>query len=83
MTLADIEQRIRAFMREEFFILEHLPSGQSFLQSGVIDSTGMLELVEFAQQSFEIEIGDSELLPENLDSVSRLSAFVARKRRCL
>ena len=51
----------------------------SFLESGTIDSTGMLELVAFIEEKYGISIGDRELVPENLDSVSNVSRFVARK----
>lgn len=53
---------------------------QSFLETGIIDSTGLLELVSFVEQKYEIAIGDRELVPENLDSLSNISRFVARKR---
>jgi acyl carrier protein len=56
-----------------------LTDEQSFLESGIIDSTGVLELVAFLEQHYGITVGDRELLPENLDSVRNASAFVARK----
>ena len=52
---------------------------QSFLGSGIIDSTGLLELVSFVEQTYGIAIGDRELVPENLDSLKNISQFVARK----
>lgn len=52
---------------------------QSFLESGIIDSTGLLELVAFVEQKYGISIGDRELVPENLDSLQNISRFVARK----
>ena len=52
---------------------------QSFLETGIIDSTGMLELVSFVEERYGISIGDRELVPENLDSLKNLSQFVARK----
>ena len=58
---------------------EGLADDQSFLENGVIDSTGVLELVAFLEQHFGISIADRELLPENLDSVANASAFVSRK----
>ncbi len=75
----EIEKRIRDFIRDTFFVEDFSPD-ESFLETGLIDSTGMIELIAFAQQSFEIEVDDSELLPENLDSLSKLTAVVARKR---
>ena len=56
-----------------------LADDQSFLESGVIDSTGLLELVSFVEQRYGIAIADRELLPENLDSLRNISQFVARK----
>jgi acyl carrier protein len=56
---------------------------QSFLESGIIDSTGLLELVSFLEQRYGISVADNELLPENLDSLRNLSRFVTRKREQL
>lgn len=52
---------------------------QSFLESGIIDSTGLLELVSFVEQKYGIAIGDREMVPENLDSLRNVSELVARK----
>lgn len=52
---------------------------QSFLESGIIDSTGLLELVSFIESRYGISVGDRELVPENLDSLRNVSQFVARK----
>jgi acyl carrier protein len=52
---------------------------QSFLESGIIDSTGLLELVSFVEQKYGISIGDREMVPENLDSLRNVSHMVARK----
>jgi acyl carrier protein len=57
-----------------------LTEDQSFHESGIIDSTGMLELVSFVEQRYGISVADRELLPENLDSLRNISQFVARKR---
>lgn len=56
---------------------------QSFLESGIIDSTGLLELVAFVEQRYGVAIADRELLPENLDSLGNVSRFVARKLETL
>ncbi len=76
---ANVSDRIRAFIRDSFFV-EDVSEEESFLQSGIIDSTAMLELVGFLEQEFDIEILDEELVPENLDSLARAAAFVLRKR---
>ena len=50
-----------------------------FMGGGIIDSTGILELVEFLEETFSIKIENKEMIPENLDSVNRVAAFVAKK----
>lgn len=70
--------QIRAFISETFFV-DDFADDDSFLRTGTIDSTGMLELVDFLESTFGIEIDDSELVPENLDSVANLTSFLARK----
>jgi len=72
-------ERIRRFI-EETFIVDGFADDDSFLRTGVIDSTGMMELVLFLEREFEIKIADTELLPRNLDSIARAAAFVERKR---
>jgi acyl carrier protein len=70
--------RLRQFIVETFFV-DDFNDDESFLRSGIIDSTGMMELVLFIEQEFKVKIRDSELLPQNLDSLRRACAFVDRK----
>jgi len=51
----------------------------SFLEEGIVDSTGVLELVMFVEETFGITVQDEELVPQNFDSVSQLAAYVRRK----
>jgi acyl carrier protein len=51
----------------------------SFLESGLIDSTGVLELVAFLEEQFHIKVEDEDLIPANLDSIDALTRFVERK----
>ena len=77
-----IEQRIRAFIaRNLLFSGEDFPYSDdaSLLEEGIIDSLGIMELVEFAQQAFSVAINQSEVIPENFDSVNRLAAFLRTK----
>ena len=53
----------------------------SFQERGIVDSTGIIELVCHLQDHYGIDIADAELLPDNLDSVSKVASFVARKQR--
>jgi len=52
----------------------------SFMERGIIDSTGVLELVNFIQQTFKITVNDEDLIPENLDSVNNLVCYIKRKK---
>ena len=78
----DVVSEIKAFIVSNFLFGQEgagLKEDQSFLDSGIIDSTGVLELVAFVEERFGISIADRELVPENLDSLRNLSDFVARK----
>lgn len=81
MNSSDTE-RLRAFIAANFYV----PKGQaleettSFLDNGIIDSTGVLEIVTFIEREFEIDVSDHELLPSNFDSLAALTAFIRRKR---
>jgi len=78
--------QIRQFLRE-YFILDDALLGQdddgSFLENGIIDSTGVLELVLFAEETFGIEVDDREVIPDNFDSINRLAAYIDAKRKQL
>ena len=77
---------IRTFIVDNFLFGQDSPrltDDASFLETGIIDSTGFLELVTFLEQTYGITIADRELVPENMDSLARVSAFVARKRDVL
>ena len=80
----EISTAVRRFIGENFLFREELDSLQdaaSLLDAGIIDSTGVLELVGFLESRFAIEIADHEMLPENLDSIAAISAYVLRKMR--
>ena len=82
-TRHDIAAEIRAFIVENFLFGSDDPdlTGEaSFLETGIIDSTGILELIAFVEKTYGIRIEDAEMLPENLDSLDRIAAFFARKR---
>ena len=73
---------IRAFIFENFLFdadESALKNDDSFLEQGIIDSTGVLELVEWLEDEFDIQVEDEELIPENLDSVNLLAAFIEKK----
>ncbi|PJA26350.1 MAG: acyl carrier protein [candidate division Zixibacteria bacterium CG_4_9_14_3_um_filter_46_8] len=79
----NIEGTIRQFIVENFLMGEasRLAGDKvSFLDSGIVDSTGVLELVTYVEETFGIAIEDDELLPENLDSIVNLANFVRKKK---
>lgn len=81
-----IEPQIRQFILSSFLFTgdeSKLKSDESLLEQGIMDSTGVLELVAFIEGQFGIKVADEELLPENLDSVQRISAFVRGKQTAL
>jgi len=73
---------LREFVRENFLFGQNTPfsDDDSFLGLGIIDSTGVLELVAFLESQYQIRIGDEELVPENLDSINNLVRFLETKR---
>jgi acyl carrier protein len=75
------KDEIRAFVRQNFMfgLGEKLADSESFLEAGIIDSTGVLELVGFLETTYSIEVANEDLVPANLDSIDRVAAFVARK----
>ena len=77
-----MREKIRKFISENFLFgkePEGLTDDDSFLEKGIIDSTGVLELVAFIEETFGVKVADDELIPENLDSVNNLVNFVEKK----
>lgn len=81
MTQHDIRTQLRRFVTENFVFASHksLDDSASLLGSGVIDSTGILELIAHVEQRFDFKCEDSELVRDNFDSIDRITTFVARK----
>jgi len=79
----NVEKSIREFIAKNFVMgqrPEGLSGDESLMEAGVVDSTGVLELTAFLEGAFGLEIKDEELLPENLDTISRIVGFVTRKQ---
>lgn len=81
MQTADIERELHGFVISNFLYGQaiDLQPHASLLGSGLIDSTGVLELVAFLEERYAIKVEDEEVIPQNLDSVNNLTAYVARK----
>lgn len=77
----DYNSEVREFIIENFLFGngEVLGDDTSFMENGIIDSTGILELVMFLEQTYGIKIEDDELVPENLDSLKNIDSFLADK----
>jgi acyl carrier protein len=78
----DTREKVRAFIIEHFLFGQgaDLGDADSFLETGVLDSTGVLELVAFLDRAFSIKMDDSELVPDNLDSINAICAYLQRKQ---
>ena len=79
--MSDIKSKIRTFIVENFLFGkdEGLEDETSFLDEGIIDSTGILELVSFMEEEFLIKVEDEELIPENLDSIKNVLTYLEKK----
>ncbi len=80
--MSEVKDKLREFIIENFLFGEAdgLKDETSFLDEGIIDSTGILEVVDFLEEEFGIEVDDEELIPENLDSLKNLEVYVAKKQ---
>lgn len=75
------KDQIRTFLASNFYIsdIAALKDGASLLDEGVIDSTGVLEVVGFIETTFGIAVDDSEIVPENFDSIQGMALYITRK----
>lgn len=79
---ASVQRDVTAFIVDNFLFgnaAEAPAPATSFMETGLIDSTGVLELVSFVEEKYGVKVADDELVPENLDSVANLAGFVVRK----
>ena len=78
-------QQIRTFIIDTFLFGDDsvLQEDTSFIQEGIIDSTGVLELITFIEENYGFKIQDDELVPENLDSLNNIRQFLSRKLACV
>ncbi len=79
----DVITEIRAYIVERFLFgqqSERLSNSASFMDLHLVDSTGILEVVTFLESRYGFKIADDEMIPENLDSIDRITAFVRRKQ---
>lgn len=79
--MGSVDRKIRSFVIENFLFGddEGLDNKSSFLDEGIIDSTGILELVGFIETEFQISVEDEEMVPENLDSIDKVACYINTK----
>ena len=77
-----IKKKLTTFIINKFLLgdVSSTPGDdESFLERGIIDSTGVLELVNFIEETFNITVEDEELIPNNLDSLNKLTSYITKK----
>jgi len=77
-----VEKKLRIYVLENYLFSDdqsELDSSDSFMEKGIIDSTGIMEVVFYLEEEFGVKVVDEEMVPENLDSINNLVAFVNRK----
>lgn len=78
-----VRDSLRSYILENYLFTDDpsaLNDGDSFLEKGIIDSTGIMEVIFFLEDELSVTVEDEEMIPENLDSVDNLVAFVGRKQ---
>jgi len=78
----NIKAKVRAYIVDNFIMggnADHLKDADSFMETHVVDSTGFLELVSFIEETYGFAVDDDEMVPENLDSLDNIDAYVRRK----
>ncbi len=77
-----MEEKLRQYILENYLFTDDqsaFANDDSFLEQGILDSTGIMELIYFLEDEFGIVVADEEMLPENLDSVNNIMAFCKKK----
>jgi acyl carrier protein len=80
--MQDTKAGVRGFIQDSILMGSRAAAfgdADSFIENHVIDSTGFLELITFLEEAYGITVGDDEMVPENLDSLAAIEAYVARK----
>jgi acyl carrier protein len=84
ITTENIESQVASYIAENILFSRNgypYPSDASFLENGIIDSMNVLELVMFVEEKFKVKVDDSEIVPDNFDSVSKLASYITAKKQ--
>jgi len=79
----EVKQQLRNYIVENFLFGDtdtKFEDSDSFMEKGILDSTGILDVILYLEENFNMKVEDDELVPENLDSVDNLEAFITRKK---
>ena len=77
-----IEQQLKDYISSNLLFSENgypYPDNASFLEEGIVDSVGIMELVAFIEENMHVSVEDQEITPDNFDSITKLSAYIQRK----
>lgn len=79
---AELKEKVRQFIISNFYVSDpaSLKNDQSLLDAGIVDSTGVLEVINFIESELGVTVEDTEMVPENLDAVDHIVAFVQKKK---
>jgi acyl carrier protein len=81
--MQDIKTTVRGYILDNFIMggrVDQLRDSDSFMDNHIIDSTGFLEVISFLEETFGIAVEDDEMIPENLDSLNNIEAYINKKR---
>ena len=81
--MVETVKKLREYIFDNFLFTEDenaLGNDDSFMEKGIIDSTGILEVITFIEEDFGVKVKDEEMIPENLDSINKLAAFIQSKK---
>ncbi len=79
----ETKTKVKSFILENFLFTDDvgaIDEADSFMEKGIVDSTGILEIIYFLEDEFGIEVKDDEMIPENLDSILQITKFIERKK---
>ena len=79
-----VEQKVRDYILDNYLFTDDqsaLSNEDSFLDKGIIDSTGIMEVIFFLEEEFGVQVDDEDMVPENLDSVKNIVAYIERKTK--
>ena len=82
MDLTELKKQVREFVLSNFYVADQasVTDAMSLLDQGIVDSTGVLEIIGFIETTLGVTVEDHEMLPENLESIERIARFVQRKQ---